>query len=470
MIDTIKLGIPLTLSQHTKLQKLLKKDENWQWVKFQPSTGDLKLVRSRGLAALDKNSFHREIRFDVSSSYIPEETFLTLEFSVPKFWYGHNIHLLYGFVEALQHLKKLLEQQLHCRFVDVMTWKVSRVDCCYAWRCPSEKIAEQILNSLKCLHFPRKKPIIYPETLLFAGATYSVKFYLKYPEFMQHDRKALLQDKASLEWINYLEELSKGVLRMEATLRRQYLKIQNINTVEDLTKTQLNFEWSQEFIQAAESSCEKDSLNVTALMFKLAADGLKSKYGCTMFDLFDENSKNPYCMFKDSAVFYAPPQTLVFPDGVELSCEGGKFTVWKVNNPTSILQYFLKKFLGDNRRMQEADEVKLKLYEKYKRDKAHRLYTTWLGVQRDGLQALKQDVGDRSFYRIKADLKAAGCSFVEPPKITTLNQDFIKSFRLDVPSIHVTNKVDDFRDTSNVINILPHLVKQSLKRNQKKSS
>jgi hypothetical protein len=470
MIDTLKLGIPLTQGQHSKLQKLLEKDENWQWVRFQPSSGELKLVRCRGLAHLDQHSFHRDIRFDVSSTYIPEETFLTLELSVPKFWYGHNIHLLYNFTQALAQVKKLLEKQLHCRFVDVMTWKVSRVDCCYAWRCPSQKIAQQVLDSLKRLDFPRKKPIIYPETILFAGATYSVKFYLKQPEFIKHDRKALLEDKASLEWINYLEDLSEGVLRMEATLRRQYLKRQKINTVSDLTKITLNFEWSQEFFQAAEASLDDDSSKVQALMMTVAVDTLKNKYDCTVFDLFDENSNNPHYRFDDCAVFYAPPKTLVFDNGLELSCEGGEFTVRKVNNPTSILQYFLKKFLGENRGMQEADEVKLNLLAKYKSNKAAKLFYIWLGVQRDGREEVKKLIGRDPFYVAQREIKAAGCSFIEPPKVTTLDHEFIKSFSLDVPSIHVTNKVDDFRESSNVINILPHLVEKSIKRQTNKGN
>ncbi|WP_029630625.1 phage/plasmid replication domain-containing protein [[Scytonema hofmanni] UTEX B 1581] len=467
MIDTLKLGIPLTQSQHNKLEKLLEKDENWQWVKFQPSSGELKLVRCRGLAFMDQHSFHRDIRWDVSPTYIPEETFLTLELSVPKFWYGHNIHLLYDFAEALAQLKKILDKQLHCRFSDAMTWKVLRVDCCYAWRCPSQKIAQQILDSLKRLHFPRKKPIIYPESILFAGATYSVKFYLKYPEFLQHDRKILLKDKASLEWINYLEELSKGVLRYEATLRRQYLKTKNINTVFDLTNASIKLEWSQEFIELNDHITEDNPEALSACMMIIIGYTNRQKYNLSIEEIHQRILDNNPHPLNDGDVYYAPPQTLIIEPGDELVHKGGGFTIRKVDNPTSILQYFLKRFLGENRGMQEADEVKLKLYQKYKRDKAHRLYATWLAVQRDGSQGLKEDIGDRSFYRIKADLKAAGCSFVEPPKVTTLDDKFIKSFTLDVPSNYATNQVDDFRDSSNVINILPHLIEQSVRQQRK---
>jgi hypothetical protein len=470
MIDTLKLGIPLTQGQHSKLQKLLEKDENWQWVRFQPSSGELKLVRCRGLAHLDQHSFHRDIRFDVSSTYIPEETFLTLELSVPKFWYGHNIHLLYNFTQALAQVKKLLEKQLHCRFVDVMTWKVSRVDCCYAWRCPSQKIAQQILDSLKRLHFPRKKPIIYAETILFAGATYSVKFYLKYPEFLQHDRKALLIDKASLEWINYLEDLSKGVLRMEATLRRQYLKRKKINTVADLVKVSPQLEWSQEFLDLNEQLITDDPGQIYASTIMVTTYTLHKKHGFTWDEAYKKVLSGEAFPGTDGEVFYAPPYILEMPSDVKLFHKGGGFTVRTIDNPTSILQYFLTKFLGENRGMQEADEVKSKLYQKYKRDKAHRLFTTWVAIKLYGSQEIREDIGRDSFDRMKRELKAAGCSFIEPPKVTTLDHEFIKSFSLDVPSIHVTNKVDDFRESSNVINILPHLVEKSIKRQTNKGN
>jgi hypothetical protein len=468
VIDTLKLSIPLAQSQFNKLQKLLEKDENWQWVKFQPSSGELKLVRCRGLAHLDKHSFHRNIRWDVSQLYISDKTFLTLELSLPKFWYGHNVHLLYDFVSALQQLKKILDKELHCRFPDVMTWQVSRVDCCYAWRCPSEKIAQQILDSLKRLNFSRKKPIIYPETILFVGATYSVKFYLKYFEFIEHDRKALLEDKASLEWINYLEELSKGVLRYEVTLRRQYLKRKNINTVFDLAQISTKLEWSQEFIDLNDHVTDDNPQAIYGCMMIITSHTLQQKYGLSADEIHQRILNNQGYPLNDGDEYYAPPKTIVVPPDIELVHKGGGFTVRKLDNPTSILQYFLTKFLGENRNMQEADEVKLKLLDKYKSNKAARLISMWLYVQKYGRANAREIFGHESFYTAQKDIKAAGCSFIEPPKVTTLDDEFVKSFSLDVPSNYVTNKVDDFRDTSNVINILPHLIEQSVKQQYKK--
>lgn len=455
MIDTIKLGIPLTQSQLTKLHKRLADDERWQWVQFQNSTGEIRLTRCRGLAHLDQHSYHREIFWDIPHSYIPDQTFLTLELSLPKFWYGHNIHLLYDFVNVLKFLKKLFENQLHCRFPDVMTWQVWRVDICYAWRCPSQNIAQQLLNSLKRLHFPYKKPIIYPTSIVFVGSTYSIKFYLKHPEFINNDRKALLKDKASFDWINHLEQKALGVFRYEATLRRKFLKRKDIETVGDLSKVFTRLEWSEEFIQNNPDFNEDNPSVVYGCMSIIGIHTLREK-GITVEESYRRIQTGEGYPMNDGDVFYAPPQSIQILDE-HFTHNGGGFTVRKVDNITSHLQYFLNKFLGTNVGMQQADEVKLKLYNTYKIAKAFRLYATWLAVQRHGSRQIKQDIGDDSYYRIKRDLKEAGCNFIEPPKSTTLDDEFLKEFKMKVPSNHVTNKYDDFRDCDNVFNLMPYL-------------
>jgi Phage replication protein CRI len=455
MIDTLKFGIPLTQSQLTKLQKFLAGDDRWQWVQFQNSTGEIRFTRCRGLVHIEQHSYHREIFWDIPHSYIPDQTFLTLELSLPKFWYGHNIHLLYDFVGALKILKKLLETQLHCRFPDVMTWQVWRADICYAWRCPSQNVAQQLLNSLKRLHFPYKKPIIYHDTILFAGATYSVKFYLKYNEFLKNDRKALLKDNASLEWINHLEQKALGVLRYEVTLRRKFLKRDLIETVGDLSKVIKGVEWSKEFLELNDHYSKDKPETVYGAMLSTIGHTLVEK-GMTWEEVSFLMASDEGFSMNDGDVYYAPPQTIeVF--GEQYIHKGGGFTFREKDKITLSLQYFLEKFLGKNRTMEEADEVKLKLYKMYKTAKAFRLYATWLAVQRHGSCQVKQDIGDRSYYRIKSDLKKAGCSFIEPPVITWLDDNFYKQFSFNVPSSHVTNQYDDFRDCDNVFNLMPYL-------------
>ena len=434
----------------------MRNEEYWQWVKFQPSTCELALVRTKGLAFTDQHSFHREIRFDISTNYTPDSTFLTLEFSVPKFWYGHNISLLHDWLGALKHFRKLLQSQLHCRFPKVKTWKVSRLDVCYAWRCPSQDIAQKLLDSLKRLHFPRTKPIIYPDAILFAGHTRSVKLYLKLPEFINHDRKVLLKSNCNFEWINYLEDKASGVLRYEATLRRKFLKQRHINTVEDLTNKFIDVQWSEEFCELNDYVVDSDNEFEWQCFCLINTFALSKYFGSGHRPVMSYNEYHTVA-FVDGEYYDAPPYTLGVKDGKTYSYKGGGFTAKKTNHVVELLNYFLNKFLGDNRGMDEAGQVLTKLENKYKSSKAFRLYTFWLFVQRHGSHTAKEKLGRSSFYQSKKDIKEAGCSLVEPPKVRRIDEKFLKNFKLEVPSAYAVNQVDDYRDSDNVINLIPYL-------------
>ena len=115
MLDTVKLGIPLTPRQFERIHDKAFLSSAPQWATFHPDTGEVKLRRVIGLANADQNSFHREIKWDVPYHYSEEGTFLTVELSLPKLYYGHNIHLLYNFVAALEVLKTMLEKHFGFR-------------------------------------------------------------------------------------------------------------------------------------------------------------------------------------------------------------------------------------------------------------------------------------------------------------------------------------------------------------------
>lgn len=447
MIDTIKVGIPLTSYQLVKLHKLLSQDEAWKWVQYQPVSGEIRFLRVKGLAHLDRKSFHRDIAWDIPDHYMPHDCCLRLELSVPKFWYGHNVHLLYNFLDALKELKKQLDRQLGCRLTNVLNWKLFRVDICYAWRCPSQQLSQQILNSLKHLHYPRKKPIIYPEAILFAGRTYSLKFYLKLPEFKQHDRKVLLKEKASLEWINHLEELATGVIRCEATLRKQYLKAKGILTIADLIKPNFRLEWSQEFIELAQDTSSNEdqlySLFWSVMEYRAKQEGINNLSARGEFFL-------EYALVEGS---YSIPPGSITIGGIEYNHDGGSYTIEYQDNPISILKYFIDKFIGGNLVMDTADQVESKLLEKYKPVKAARLVSMWLYVQRFGSYKAKELFGHDSYYRSKKDLKSAGISLLQPPKVINAADRFLQRFRFELPSEFVTNSIDDFRESGNILNL-----------------
>ncbi|NJL57528.1 hypothetical protein HC928_22150 [bacterium] len=208
------------------------------------------------MADADQVSFHREIRWDIPPIYHPDEATLTVELSLPKLWYGDNVRLLHDALKSLLLLRNYLHQAFSLKtrrqLSDPLNWRISRVDLCYTWRFPEQQTAQHFLDSLKSQRFPYKQPTIRPHSITFTGgkhATYSAKFYLKLPEFLSHDAKAMRKAKVSESEINLRKNLATGLLRFEITLRRQWLKRQEINTVSDLIRPYQWAEFDEELIE-----------------------------------------------------------------------------------------------------------------------------------------------------------------------------------------------------------------------------
>ncbi len=111
MIDTIKVAIPLTKGQHKRIYNSVLIQDAWHLARVNLSEGEVLLRRVQGLAETDQHSYHRSLMFDIQPTW-REGTRLFLEFSIPKLWIGHNIHLLYNWYDALQHLQRLGHQFL----------------------------------------------------------------------------------------------------------------------------------------------------------------------------------------------------------------------------------------------------------------------------------------------------------------------------------------------------------------------
>jgi len=454
MLDTIKLGIPLTPRQHERLLCLAQQaPDRWQFAKVNLYTGELFIRRVTGLAEADQPSYHREIMWDVPPYC--DDPHLVVEFSLPKFWYGHNIHLLYDYLGALRHFRKLLQKQLRSRFVDVLDWKVLRLDVCYAWRCPSQKLARQILQSLKYLHFPGKEPHIYRESLMFAGRTYSFKFYLKLPEFIHHDRRALLKQNANLEWVDYLEKLADGVIRCEATLRGQFLRAgkgyldgRRILLVRDVVDPIVQVEFDDRLL-----GNHPEVLTDSEIRYQVMA----AVSAINSINLEENDFDNVLCDYylnepRDGQTLEADASHVMVGGLVNFNFKGGRVTWNHASVLVVVLSYLMDKFLGENRTMDTASKVRAKLLESYSQNKAIVLLGFWLQVQRFGTEDAKSMYPDRTYYRHKSDLKKAGISLVEPPK-SNGNLAFLNDFRFEVPSPHSVNRVDDYRDSASVLNL-----------------
>lgn len=448
MIDTIKVGIPLTQIQHRKISAVVSKLDRWQWVQVNHQLGEMRFCRSSGLVRTDSHSYHRELRWDIDQNW-SESSKLYLEFSIPKYWYGHNIRLLYGYLDALQELKSRLDQQFELKgknkLAEPALWQLYRLDICYAWQFPSQNTAQEYLDSLKHLHYPKKKPAIYPTSIMFAGATYSLKFYLKYPEFRAHDLKELVKAKASLEWVNWLESIADGVLRYEVTLRRQYLKKYGFNTVDNLLHPKQEIIWD-ESLSSSPDFVPEIALSICLRYFRKDSS-------LSAQQVIDAGL--PQTPITDGMNLTAPEGVYIV--GNQLYHHAGGGLTFSVQDPLiRLLQGFIDRFLGSEVKMQEANQVKAKLLEFYKPVKAARLVSLWLYVQRFGTAEAKATFGRDSFDRSRRDLRAAGISMIEAQQLRTeIDSEFLRNMALTVPSLHAVNQVDDFRGKENVLNFVP---------------
>lgn len=461
MLDTIKVAIPLSKGQYKRVHDLVMNQDTWQFARFNPAEGEISLRRILGLAEADQPSFHRGLMFDIQSAWNPK-TRLFLEFSIPKFWIGHNIHLLYNWYSALEHIRALLEVQFNLkrmRLPDPSTWELMRIDPCYAWRLPSQEHAQAYLDNLKGLKFPYKSPVIRKDSIFFGGShsTYSVKIYLKLPEFEVHDRKELKRSGASQTYIEHLEHLAAGVLRFEVTARKQFLERRGLKTVGHLIENKAHVIWDD---MCSSLSEEQRAMFLISLVAHLRNEG-DSRGDLLWEDL--TTGKEPRLESGAHLVLPAGIHSITGPSGRSHTFEhkGGGFRVYRHGQLLSIIREMLKKFVGEGE-MHSDNEVLEILKGFYKpnkakgvtQNKAAALTAFWVYCQRFGIESAKEVYGKNAFYKSCRDLKAAGIDLIERPEnVVFLEDDFWRKFRMNAPSDFVPNPCDDFRDGTNILNL-----------------
>ncbi len=211
MIDTIAWSVDLTNEQ---LEKILSKSKEYTEYDHVSGETNFRIVRSN----LDIGSFDSNITIKCY-----ETNRAHLEFSVPKQRLGHNVELVYP--SQLEQTLATVHASLVEHFGDFpsyLNWYLMRVDLCYAWRLLSQAAAEDALKVLKTFDYPRKSKYLYKDAVMWRGKYFSLKFYLKEPEFYKHDYKKLAE--AGYEDLaNRVAQLSKGVLRFEITFRKESL-------------------------------------------------------------------------------------------------------------------------------------------------------------------------------------------------------------------------------------------------------
>ena len=446
MLDTLRVAIPISAAQHKRIHAAARQRDEWTYALHNQHTGDLLIKHYQGVAQMDGESYHREIRFTYNPVW-SEDCRLWIEFSVPKYFMGHNIRLLYNWPKALEDFRTLLNEQFklsRTKLPEAETWEVWRADACYGFQFPTQPASQAFLDSLKRHRFPYKQATIYKTAILFPGSTYSFKVYLKQPEFMKHDRKELLKRKASLDWVEYLETISEGVLRVEATLRRKYLQRCGIHYVQDLANTQELIEWDSKYAKL-------EGFSHLHSLFVVSGWTLHQK-GVDLNKAFMQETRTEMA---DGCYYAAPDMELDFNGHIYKHSHGG-FTYHKKPFLELKLRELLNKFLGGVQGMETVDRLETKLRERYKPAVATKLVSFWLYVQKFGSEKAKEAFGANSYYYQRRQIKAAGGSLMEcDENLIKVDSDFFTNFKFTIPSSEVVNRFDDFRNSGNLLNLRP---------------
>jgi len=177
-------------------------------------------------------SFSYELNIFVSS-----ENRCTIEFSVPKFHNGHNLDDNNTDINALVRALLAIRLELDHYFTSpiIQQWEIMRVD--ESFYIDSSNPFED-MAFFQNLSMVRKKRYVYDTSVMFVGASYSTKLYIKESEFLKHDFNKIA--KRNINLAHQLLKKSKNKIRIESSYRIQSLrritKYKKL-TVERLIKT-----------------------------------------------------------------------------------------------------------------------------------------------------------------------------------------------------------------------------------------
>lgn len=156
-----------------------------------------------------------------------DSTIRFASFSLCKFCYGENVHLLYDFWAGMSRFAEVvctalgLEVGADC--APFPEWRVTRLDVCYSW-VVGEKAAHLLVEWARASSYSRKRSHIFETSCLWVGSSYSCKLYCKGDEFRAHDLRALVDEGWGSERLQELVNLSRGIIRFEAEMRSRYLR------------------------------------------------------------------------------------------------------------------------------------------------------------------------------------------------------------------------------------------------------
>lgn len=211
MVDTLKFLIPIDdfhvrekiLSSFDRFRKESLKTGK---VEFEFHSNNLKL-----------GSYQRTV--SIKSTNEPMGLFV--EFSIPKYEKGNNIEMTHP-----QHLPFIMENLyqelcvvLNYKLPHFSNWQLYRVDLCYNWLFKTVEETRHAMNFIQRIDYPRKQKYVYDTSVMYKGSSYTIKFYLKGPEFRKHDLSSIEYNTAML-----LTPTANRILRFEISFKKAYLK------------------------------------------------------------------------------------------------------------------------------------------------------------------------------------------------------------------------------------------------------
>lgn len=159
------------------------------------------------------------------SIYCPSEEVANIEFSLPKYLFGENIHMINS--DQVVEIVGKVYRDFSSKFGSIQPfndWIIKRLDLCYVWKLSGKKEEAQILLVLKSLEYLNKtKKHLYDTSVMWTGQAYSFKYYLKRPEFLRNDFKQLEKEN-KINLAHKLLKEAEHILRFEITFRSARVK------------------------------------------------------------------------------------------------------------------------------------------------------------------------------------------------------------------------------------------------------
>lgn len=150
---------------------------------------------------------------------LPSKPYLVIEFSIHKFFVGHN--LKYGFNDLPSKFKlfiSFLENTLNVNLPNYADWSLTRLDFALTFKI---KNVDDYFKYLKNCSYPRRKTFSYDTSMMWVGSTTTVRVYSKEHEFKKHDLNRL-KNNMNFDIID-LVNTSKNMIRAEVQIRKKKL-------------------------------------------------------------------------------------------------------------------------------------------------------------------------------------------------------------------------------------------------------